>query len=182
MPWATVRKPYGAAAAASSSKNDTAKLRMTWISQVGASSIWASRAATWAMRVAATRPGPKLRGWTSTAPARAEDLFPDAGNSEISVGLVMGETANYFGLTLDELCSTSRTRQLVTARQIAMYLTRELTDLSLPKIGQAFGGRDHTTVMHANNKISALMQERPAIYEQVQELTSRIKTAARQAR
>ena len=111
-----------------------------------------------------------------------KDLFPDAGNSEISVGLVMGETANYFGLTLDELCSTSRTRQLVTARQIAMYLTRELTDLSLPKIGQAFGGRDHTTVMHANNKISALMQERPAIYEQVQELTSRIKTAARQAR
>jgi len=111
-----------------------------------------------------------------------KDLFPDAGNSEISVGLVMSETANYFGLTLDELCSTSRTRQLVTARQIAMYLTRELTDLSLPKIGQAFGGRDHTTVMHANNKISALMQERPAIYEQVQELTSRIKTAARQAR
>jgi chromosomal replication initiator protein len=70
-------------------------------------------------------------------------------------------------------------RQLVTARQIAMYLTRELTDLSLPKIGQAFGGRDHTTVIHANNKITALMQERPAIYEQVQELTSRIKTAAR---
>jgi chromosomal replication initiator protein len=91
----------------------------------------------------------------------------------------MSETASYFGLTLDDLCSTSRTRQLVTARQIAMYLCRELTDLSLPKIGQAFGGRDHTTVIHANNKISGLMKERPAIYEQVQELTSRIKTAAR---
>jgi chromosomal replication initiator protein len=111
-----------------------------------------------------------------------KDLFPDAGSSEISVGLIMGETANYFGLTLDDLCSTSRTRQLVTARQIAMYLTRDLTDLSLPKIGQAFGGRDHTTVIHANNKISKLMQERPAIYEQVQELTSRIKTSARQVR
>jgi chromosomal replication initiator protein len=111
-----------------------------------------------------------------------KDLFPDAGTSEISVGLIMGETANYFGLTLDELCSTSRTRQLVNARQIAMYLTRELTDLSLPKIGQAFGGRDHTTVMHANNKISGLMQERPSVYEQVQELTSRIKTAARHVR
>jgi chromosomal replication initiator protein len=111
-----------------------------------------------------------------------KDLFPDAGASEISVSLIMGETANYFGLTLDDLCSTSRTRQLVTARQIAMYLTRELTELSLPKIGQAFGGRDHTTVIHANNKISGLMQERPAIYEQVQELTSRIKTAARHAR
>jgi len=109
-----------------------------------------------------------------------KDLFPDSATSEISVGLIMGETASYFGLTLDDLCSTSRTRQLVTARQIAMYLTRELTDLSLPKIGQAFGGRDHSTVMHANKKISGLMQERPSIYEQVQELTSRIKTAARQ--
>jgi chromosomal replication initiator protein len=111
-----------------------------------------------------------------------KDLFPDAGSSEISVQLIMGETANYFGLTLDDLCSTSRTRQLVNARQLAMYLTRELTDLSLPKIGQAFGGRDHTTVIHANNKIARLMQERPAIYEQVQELTSRIKTSARQVR
>jgi chromosomal replication initiator protein len=111
-----------------------------------------------------------------------KDLFPDTGNSDIGVSLIMSETASYFGLTLDELCSTSRTRQLVTARQIAMYLTRELTDLSLPKIGQAFGGRDHTTVIHANNKISGLMQERPAIYEQVQELTGRIKSASRQPR
>jgi chromosomal replication initiator protein len=111
-----------------------------------------------------------------------KDLFPDGGNSDISVSLIMTETATYFGLTLDDLCSPNRTRQLVTARQIAMYLTRELTDLSLPKIGQAFGGRDHTTVMHANTKISALMKERHAIYEQVQELTSRIKTSARHAR
>jgi chromosomal replication initiator protein len=116
---------------------------------------------------------------TQLAQTVLKDLFPDTAPTEITVGLVMGETASYFGLTLDDLCSTSRTRQLVTARQIAMYLTRELTDLSLPKIGQAFGGRDHTTVIHANNKITALMQERPAIYEQVQELTSRIKTAAR---
>jgi chromosomal replication initiator protein len=111
-----------------------------------------------------------------------KDLFPDTGGSDISVSSIMSETANYFGLTLDDLCSGSRTRQLVNARQIAMYLTRELTDLSLPKIGQAFGGRDHTTVIHANKKISELMQRRPAIYEQVQELTSRIKSAARQSR
>ena len=111
-----------------------------------------------------------------------KDLFPDGGNSDISVSLIMTETATYFGLTLDDLCSPNRTRQLVTARQIAMYLTRELTALSLPKIGQAFGGRDHTTVMHANTKISALMKERHAIYEQVQELTSRIKTSARSSR
>ena len=111
-----------------------------------------------------------------------KDLFPGTENSEIGVSLIMSETANYFGLTIEDLCSTSRTRQLVTARQIAMYLTRELTDMSLPKIGAAFGGRDHTTVIHANNKIAGLMQERPAIYQQLQELTSRIKSAARQTR
>ncbi|HWH33059.1 MAG TPA: chromosomal replication initiator protein DnaA [Egibacteraceae bacterium] len=111
-----------------------------------------------------------------------KDLFPGTESSEIGVSLIMSETANYFGLTIEDLCSTSRTRQLVTARQIAMYLTRELTELSLPKIGAAFGGRDHTTVIHANNKIAGLMQERPAIYQQLQELTSRIKSAARQSR
>jgi chromosomal replication initiator protein len=111
-----------------------------------------------------------------------KDLFPDAGGSKISVSLIMTETASYLGFTLDDLCSGSRTRQLVNARQIAMYLTRELTDLSLPKIGEAFGGRDHTTVIHANKKISDLMRERAGIYEQVQELTSRIKAAARNNR
>ena len=68
---------------------------------------------------------------------------------------------------------------LVTARQIAMYLCRELTDLSLPKIGQPFGGRDHTTVMHADRKIRKLMAERRSVYNQVTELTKRIRTAAR---
>ncbi|MGH8886322.1 MAG: chromosomal replication initiator protein DnaA [Egibacteraceae bacterium] len=116
------------------------------------------------------------------AQAALKDLFPGGGSSAINVGTIMAETGAYFGLTLDELCSSSRTRQLVTARQIAMYLTRELTDLSLPKIGQAFGGRDHTTVIHANNKISKLMHEREAIYQQVQELTSRIKVKTREAR
>lgn len=66
-------------------------------------------------------------------------------------------------------------RALVTARQIAMYLCRELTDLSLPKIGALFGGRDHTTVMHADRKIRNLMAERRSIYNQVTELTNRIK-------
>ncbi|MBW3603343.1 MAG: chromosomal replication initiator protein DnaA [Actinobacteria bacterium] len=107
-----------------------------------------------------------------------KDLLPEPSAVDITVGLIMAETADYFSLTLDDLCSTSRTRQLVNARQIAMYLTRELTDLSLPKIGQAFGGRDHTTVIHATNKIGGLMQERHAIFDQVQELTTRIKNAA----
>jgi chromosomal replication initiator protein len=107
-----------------------------------------------------------------------KDLLPEPSTADITVGLIMGQTADYFSLTLDDLCSTSRTRQLVNARQIAMYLTRELTDLSLPKIGQAFGGRDHTTVIHATNKIGGLMKERHATFDQVQELTTRIKNAA----
>ena len=80
---------------------------------------------------------------------------------------------------VDDLCSSSRSRQLVTARQIAMYLCRELTELSLPKIGQLFGGRDHTTVMHADRKIRELMGERRAIYNQVTELTARIRQRSR---
>ena len=113
------------------------------------------------------------------AEAVLKDLFPDGRDQEVSVQLIMDEVADYFSLTVEDLCSPSRSRQLVTARQIAMYLTRELTDLSLPRIGKAFGGRDHTTVMHAKSKIARLMQERRAIYDQVQELTNRIKTRAR---
>jgi chromosomal replication initiator protein len=90
----------------------------------------------------------------------------------------MGQTAAYFGLSIEDLCGTSRSRVLVTARQIGMYLCRELTEMSLPKIGQVFGGRDHTTVMHADKKIRALMAERRAIYNQVTELTNRIKQQA----
>ena len=93
----------------------------------------------------------------------------------------MGQTAAYFGLSIEDLCGTSRSRVLVTARHIAMYLCRELTDMSLPKIGQQFGGRDHTTVINADRKIRSLMAERRSIYTQVTELTNRIKQQARQA-
>ncbi len=103
------------------------------------------------------------------------DLVPSTEVPEITAGAIMSQTAAYFGLSVDDLCGTSRSRVLVTARQIAMYLCRELTDLSLPKIGQQFGGRDHTTVMHADRKVRALMAERRSIYNQVHELTSRIK-------
>jgi len=103
------------------------------------------------------------------------DLIPSEQPAQITVSTIMGETAKYFALTIDDLCSSSRSRQLVQARQIAMYLCRELTELSLPKIGQHFGGRDHTTVMHADRKIRELMSERRAIYNQVTELTNRIK-------
>ncbi|MFJ5547127.1 chromosomal replication initiator protein DnaA [Streptomyces sp. NPDC093225] len=106
-----------------------------------------------------------------------KNLIPGGEDSapEITAGAIMAATADYFGLTVDDLCGSSRSRVLVTARQIAMYLCRELTDLSLPKIGAQFGGRDHTTVMHADRKIRALMAERRSIYNQVTELTNRIK-------
>ena len=107
------------------------------------------------------------------------DLIPNEAASQITAGLIMAQTAAYYALTIDDLCSASRSRQLVTARQIAMYLCRELTDLSLPKIGQLFGNRDHTTVMHADRKIRELMSERRAIYNQVTELTNRIKQQSR---
>jgi chromosomal replication initiator protein len=109
-----------------------------------------------------------------------KDLLPEDGGPEISAATIMAVTAQYYSVTLEDLCGTSRTRVLVTARQIAMYLCRELTDLSLPQIGRTFGGKDHTTVMHACRKITAQMQERRALYNQVAELTNRIKTRARQ--
>ncbi len=104
-----------------------------------------------------------------------KDLIPETHGPDITAATIMGQTASYFGLSIDDLCGTSRSRVLVTARQIAMYLCRELTDMSLPKIGQQFGGRDHTTVMHAERKIRSLMAERRSIYNQVTELTNRIK-------
>jgi chromosomal replication initiator protein len=79
---------------------------------------------------------------------------------------------------VDEICSSSRSRPLVNARQMAMYLCRELTDLSLPKIGERFGGRDHSTVIYANNKVREMMQERQITFEQVRELTERIRQQA----
>jgi len=109
-----------------------------------------------------------------------KDLIPEGGEAQITSGLIMAQTAAYFGLTIDDLCGQSRTHQLVNARQIAMYLCRELTDLSLPKIGQQFGGRDHTTVMHADRKVRTLMAERRSVYNQVTELTSRIRQQAAQ--
>jgi chromosomal replication initiator protein len=107
------------------------------------------------------------------------DLIPDSQVPEISASQIMAVTAEFFSVSLDDLCGPGKTKALAQARQISMYLCRELTDLSLPKIGQTFGGRDHTTVMHAEKKIRKEMAERRRIYDQVQELTSRIKQRAR---
>ena len=108
-----------------------------------------------------------------------KDLIPDPVGPEITAKQIMEQTAVYYGVTIDDLCGGSRSRVLVTARQIAMYLCRELTDLSLPKIGQQFGGRDHTTVMHADRKVRQLMAERRSLYNQVADLTQRIRAASR---
>lgn len=108
-----------------------------------------------------------------------KDLIPRDGGPEITATAIIQQTATYFSLSVDDLCGTSRSRVLVNARQIAMYLCRELTELSLPKIGQTFGGRDHTTVMHADRKIRQLMAERRSIYNQVTELTNRIRQSVK---
>jgi chromosomal replication initiator protein len=93
---------------------------------------------------------------------------------------IINTTAEYFKLGVDELTGSSRAQAIATARQISMYLCREMTNLSLPKIGQLFGGRDHTTVMHAYKKIAELMKERRSIYNQVTELTTKIKQRSAQ--
>lgn len=105
-----------------------------------------------------------------------KDLLSHDDGTQITASTIIVQTATYFGLSVEEIVGTGRSRRLVSARQIGMYLCRELTDMPLIRIGEEFGGRDHTTVMHANKKISELMKERRAIFNQVTELTARIKS------
>ena len=114
----------------------------------------------------------------SLAQVVLKDLISD-DDSEITSSMIIGTTAEYYGITMDELTGTSRSRVYVTARQIAMYLCRQLTDLSLPKIGEHFGGKDHTTVMYAVKKIEEQMGQRRATYNQVNEIHARIKQRSR---
>jgi chromosomal replication initiator protein len=102
------------------------------------------------------------------------DLIADASTMQISAATIMAATAEYFDTTVEELRGPGKTRALAQSRQIAMYLCRELTDLSLPKIGQAFA-RDHTTVMYAQRKILSEMAERREVFDHVKELTTRIR-------
>lgn len=110
-----------------------------------------------------------------------KDLLSDPDDTEISVSVIMGQTASFFGVTIEQMCSSDRSRPIVEARQTAMYLCRALTDLSFPKIGEAFGGRDHTTVMYADKKIEKQMAERRETYNNVSELTNRVKRKARES-
>ena len=105
------------------------------------------------------------------------DLLTSKQPRQITPQMILAETADMFGFAVEEIIGASRRRPLVTARQVAMYVFREVTDLSYPAIAREFGGRDHTTVIHAVDKIGNLMAERRQIYDQVTELTSRIKSS-----
>jgi chromosomal replication initiator protein len=104
------------------------------------------------------------------------DILAAEQPRQITPKVILEATASEFGFTIDELCGTSRRRPLVTARQIGMYVFRELTDFSYPAIAREFGGRDHTTVIHAVEKVSGLMKERRQVYDQVTALSHRIKS------
>jgi chromosomal replication initiator protein len=103
------------------------------------------------------------------------DLVSSRQPRRITAQQILNATSDIFGFPIDELCGPSRRRPLVIARQISMYVFRELTDFSYPAIAREFGGRDHTTVIHAVEKIAGLMKERRQIYEQVTELTLRVR-------
>ncbi len=108
------------------------------------------------------------------------DFIADRQPRPITVSMILDATAEQFGFPIDELIGKSRRRPLVIARQMAMYVTRELTDLSFPHIAREFGGRDHTTVMHACDKISALMKERSQIYNHVMALEKSVRNQAQE--
>lgn len=113
------------------------------------------------------------------AEAALWDIMPGDSDVEITPQLIIDVVSEFFSLTQDEIVGKGRARQVANARQIGMYLGRELTDLSLPKLGQAFGGRDHTTVMYAERRIHDKIQEDHKTFNQVQELTQKIKSRAR---
>jgi chromosomal replication initiator protein len=106
-----------------------------------------------------------------------KDVFPQGEAPAVSIDRIQRTVSERFGLSLEELCGDRRSQNIVYPRQVAMYLSRELTDASLPKIGKEFGGRDHTTVIHATSKIARLIREDRTVYNLVQELTARIKQA-----
>jgi chromosomal replication initiator protein len=119
-----------------------------------------------------------LTGRPMTVPLAEDvlrDVFPQGSSAEVTIRRIQETVSDRFSLSLAELCGDKRSQNIVYPRQVAMYLSRELTDSSLPKIGREFGGRDHTTVIHATSKIARLIREDRSVYNLVQELTARIK-------
>lgn len=116
-----------------------------------------------------------------TAKLAIRDLMTGKGAKEITPEMIIDCTAQYFSLTSEDLLSANRSRTVVGPRQIAMYLCRELTDLSLPQVGAAFGGRDHTTVMHANKKVAASMKEDTQTFKSVSDISDAVRRATRES-
>jgi chromosomal replication initiator protein len=106
-----------------------------------------------------------------------KDVFPQGESAQISIERIQELICERFAVTMAELTGERRSQNIVYPRQVAMYLSRELTDSSLPKIGKEFGGRDHTTVIHATSKIARLIREDRSVYNLVQELTARVRQA-----
>ena len=104
-----------------------------------------------------------------------KDVFPQGEQTQISIERIQELVCERFAVTMAELTGDRRSQNIVYPRQVAMYLSRELTDSSLPKIGKVFGGRDHTTVIHATSKIARLIREDRSVYNLVQELTARVR-------
>ena len=104
------------------------------------------------------------------------DILPDSDYREIPVELIQHEVCRYFGVAKQDLIGASRTKAFAYPRQVAMYLCREMTDESLPKIGKAFGGRDHSTVMHATSKIANLINSDRDAFNQIHEITYHVKS------
>ena len=109
--------------------------------------------------------------------AMAEQTLQDFFTTDVEIKPtdIISQAAKYFHLTFDDIVGRSRMKNIALARQIAMYLTREMTSMSLVDIGKVFGGKDHTTVMHACDRITNEMQQRQDIYNYVMELTVRLK-------
>ncbi len=104
-----------------------------------------------------------------------KDVFPQGDVAQVTIERIQEVVCDRFSMSVEELCSHKRSQNIVYPRQVAMYLSRELTDSSLPKIGKHFGDRDHTTVLHANAKIQNMIRADRSVYNLVQELTARIK-------
>ena len=103
------------------------------------------------------------------------DILP-VQRKTISIDLIQQKVEDYFGVSVSDLKGKKRTREIAHPRQVAMYLCRELTDASLPKIGQEFGGRDHTTVLHAWEKIKAEQEKNETFSNELKELIHLIQT------
>ena len=109
------------------------------------------------------------------AQAVLKDIYPERAMRPISIPSIQKEVCSFYSISHAELVGNKRSQSIVYPRQIAMYLSRELTDMSLPAIGKEFGGRDHTTVMHAQAKIQKMMKEERDVFNQIQTLTNQVK-------